>query len=185
MSTAVKRFIPGLKPAVLDGLRWRLFDAKDAVLGRLASQISGILQGKNKPTYAPNEDRGDVCVVVNARHVYLSGRKYTDKTYYWHTGYIGGIKERTVKEQMARDACEVLRKAVKRMLPRNKLRDDRMRKLRLFPDAAHGFEGLPLEPYEVPARNVRDMRPRERRALRRTQSGDAERANSPPRQREQ
>ncbi|BBN20163.1 large subunit ribosomal protein L13 [Marchantia polymorpha subsp. ruderalis] len=148
---------------VNEGLRWRVFDAKGEVLGRLASRIAVVLQGKDKPTYAPNRDDGDVCVVVNARHIGLTGNKLTDKVYRWHTGYIGHLKERTVKEQMARKPEEVIRKAVLRMLPRNKLQDDRARKLRIFPDEIHTFGDKPLEPFVMPPRKVREMRPRERR----------------------
>ncbi|KAL2610541.1 hypothetical protein R1flu_029114 [Riccia fluitans] len=158
---------------VNEGLRWRVFDAKGEVLGRLASRISVVLQGKDKPTYSPNRDDGDVCIVVNARHIGLTGNKLTDKVYYWHTGYIGHLKERTVKEQMARKPEDVIRKAVLRMLPRNKLTDDRARKLRIFPDEAHTFGDKPLETYVMPPRKVRELRPRERRAALRAQGKPA------------
>ncbi|CAI0457529.1 unnamed protein product, partial [Linum tenue] len=119
----IKKAFAGIKRINLDGLRWRVFDAKGQVLGRLASQLSIVLQGKDKPTYAPNRDDGDMCIVINAKDISVTGRKMTDKVYYWHTGYIGHLKERTLKDQMAKDPTEVIRKAVMRMLPRNKLRD--------------------------------------------------------------
>lgn len=172
--SSFRRAAPGLSPSAIKGLRWRLIDAKDQVVGRLASQISVVLQGKDKPTYAPNRDDGDICVVINTRDAVLTGRKATDKIYYWHTGFIGGIKERTAKDQMRRDETEVLRKAVHRMLPRNRLRDDRMRKLRLFPGASHPFADQPLHAFEPPERNVREFRPREKRALRRKQGSTSE-----------
>lgn len=153
-----------MHPEAIKGLRWRLFDAKDQVLGRLASQIAVILQGKDKPTYTPNKEEGDICVVVNARHVALTGDKVKTKVYRWHTGYIGSLKERTVAEEMRKDPTEVLRTAVHRMLPRNRLRDDRMRKLRIFPDESHPLSEQPLEKFEMPPRTVRAMLPRERRA---------------------
>ncbi|KAK9023690.1 hypothetical protein V6N11_003896 [Hibiscus sabdariffa] len=165
----LKKALAGLRRINLEGLRWRVFDAKGQVLGRLASQISTVIQGKDKPTYAPNRDDGDMCVVINAKDVCVTGRKLTDKVYYWHTGYIGHLKERTLKDQMAKDPTEVIRKAVLRMLPRNKLRDDRDRKLRIFADSEHPFGDRPLEPYAMPPRKVREMRPRARRALIRAQ----------------
>ncbi|CAN0903388.1 50S ribosomal protein L13 [Linum grandiflorum] len=112
----------------LEGLRWRVFDAKGHVLGRLASQLSIVLQGKDKPTYTPNRDDGDMCIMVNAKDIAVSGRKMTHKVYYWHTGYIGHLKESTLKDQLAKDPTEVIRKAVMRMLPRNKLHDKSHRK---------------------------------------------------------
>ncbi|KAJ8638965.1 hypothetical protein MRB53_015659 [Persea americana] len=137
----MKQALAGLRRINLEGLRWRVFDAKGQILGRLASQISTVIQG----------------------------RKLTDKFYRWHTGYIGHLKERSLKDQMAKDPTEVIRKAVLRMLPRNKLRDDRDRKLRIFTGSEHPFGDRPLEPYVMPPRQVREMRPRARRALIRAQ----------------
>ncbi|WCJ27496.1 Ribosomal protein L13 family protein [Euphorbia peplus] len=165
----VKRALAGIRRINLEGLRWRVFDAKGQVLGRLASQISTVIQGKDKPTYAPYRDDGDMCIVLNAKDICVTGRKMTDKVYHWHTGYIGHLKERTLKDQMAKDPTEVIRKAVLRMLPRNKLRDDRDRKLRIFAEGEHPFGDRPLEPYVMPPRAVRELRPRARRALMRAQ----------------
>ncbi|KAJ6949315.1 50S ribosomal protein L13 [Populus alba x Populus x berolinensis] len=166
---SMKKAHAGLKRINLEGLRWRVFDAKGQVLGRLASQISTVIQGKDKPTYAPYRDDGDMCVVLNAKDVCVTGRKMTDKFYHWHTGYIGHLKERSLKDQMAKDPTEVIRKAVLRMLPRNKLRDDGDRKLRIFPDSEHPFGDQPVEAYVTPPRKVREMRPRARRAMIRAQ----------------
>ncbi|KAL2335206.1 hypothetical protein Fmac_016419 [Flemingia macrophylla] len=152
----MKKAAAGLRRINLEGLRWRVFDAKGQVLGRLASQIATVVQGKDKPTYAPNRDDGDMCIVLNAKDICVTGRKLTDK-------------ERTLKDQMAKDPTEVIRKAVLRMLPRNKLRDDRDRKLRIFPGSEHPFGDRPLEPYVMPPRSVREMRPRARRAMIRAQ----------------
>ncbi|GMH16538.1 hypothetical protein Nepgr_018379 [Nepenthes gracilis] len=165
----IKKALAGLRRIDLEGLRWRVFDAKDQVLGRLASQISIVLQGKDKPTYTPNRDDGDMCIVLNAKDISVTGRKLTDKFYRWHTGFVGHLKERSLKDQMAKDPTEVIRKAVLRMLPRNKLRDDRDRKLRIFADGEHPFGDRPLEPYIMPPRKVREMRPRARRAMIRAQ----------------
>ncbi|GFY83152.1 ribosomal protein L13 family protein [Actinidia rufa] len=154
--------IAGLRRINLEGLRWRVFDAKGQVLGRLASQISTVIQGKDKPTYAPYRDDGDMCIVLNAKDVCVTGRKLTDK-------YVGHLKERSLKDQLAKDPTEVIRKAVMRMLPRNKLRDDRDRKLRIFSGNEHPFGDRPVEPYVMPPRQVRELRPRVRRAMIRAQ----------------
>nr|GMD99660.1 50S ribosomal protein L13, chloroplastic [Ipomoea batatas] len=84
----LKKALAGLRQIDLEGLRWRVFDAKGQVLGRLASQISTVVQGKDKPTYAPNWDKGDMCIVINAKDVCVTGRKLTDKFYRWHTGQV-------------------------------------------------------------------------------------------------
>ncbi|KAJ4886379.1 Ribosomal protein L13 family protein [Raphanus sativus] len=165
----LKKAVAGIKRINLDGLRWRVFDAKGQVLGRLASQISTVLQAKDKPTYCPNRDDGDICIVLNAKDIGITGRKLTDKFYRWHTGYVGHLKERSLKDQMAKDPTEVIRKAVWRMLPSNNLRDDRDRKLRIFEGNEHPFGDKPLEPFVMPPRTVREMRPRARRAMIRAQ----------------
>ncbi|XP_010539837.1 PREDICTED: uncharacterized protein LOC104813780 [Tarenaya hassleriana] len=165
----LKKAMAGIKRINLDGLRWRVFDAKGQVLGRLASQISTVLQGKDKPTYTPNRDDGDMCIVLNAKDICVTGRKLTDKFYRWHTGYIGHLKERSLKDQMVKDPTEVIRKAVLRMLPRNNLRDDRDRKLRIFAGNEHPFIDRPLDPSAMPSRRAREMRPRARRVMIRAQ----------------
>ncbi|KAL6497593.1 hypothetical protein OROHE_027222 [Orobanche hederae] len=168
-SARQKKALAGLRRINLEGLRWRVFDAKGQVLGRLASHISTVVQGKDKPTYTPHREEGDMCIIINAKDVCVTGRKMTDKFYRWHTGYIGHLKERSLKDQMAKDPTEVIRKAVMRMLPRNKLRDDRDRKLRIFADVDHPFGDRLLEPYVMPNRQVRELRPRARRAMIRAQ----------------
>lgn len=178
LSGNMKKALTGLRRIDLEGLRWKVFDARGQVLGRLASQLSTVLQGKDKPTYTPNRDDGDMCIVLNAKDICVTGRKLTDKFYRWHTGYVGHLKERSLKDQMAKDPTEVIRKAVMRMLPRNKLRDDRDRKLRIFADDEHPFGDRPLEPYMMPPRQVREMRPRARRAMIRAQKR-AEQQQSP------
>ncbi|KAI7737694.1 hypothetical protein M8C21_011866 [Ambrosia artemisiifolia] len=165
----LKKAVAGIRRINLEGLRWRVFDAKGQVLGRLASQISTVVQGKDKPTYTPNRDDGDMCIVLNAKDICVTGRKLTNKFYRWHTGYVGHLKERSLKDQMAKDPTEVIRKAVLRMLPRNKLRDDRDLKLRIFPGSEHPFGDKLLDPYVMPPRQVREMRPRARRAMIRAQ----------------
>ncbi|KAF6161400.1 hypothetical protein GIB67_009279 [Kingdonia uniflora] len=165
----MQKALAGIKRIKLEGLRWRVFDAKDQILGRLASQISTVIQGKDKPTYAPHREEGDMCIVLNAKDISVTGKKLTNKFYRWHTGYIGHLKERSLKDQLTKDPTEVIRKAVLRMLPRNKLRDDRDLKLRIFTGSEHPFGDRPLEPYIMPPRQVRELRPRVRRAMIRAQ----------------
>ncbi|XP_074590563.1 uncharacterized protein LOC141846419 isoform X2 [Curcuma longa] len=145
----------------------------------MASQIAIVLQGKDKPTYTPYREDGDMCIVLNAKDICVTGRKLTNKFYRWHTGYVGHLKERSLKDQLAKDPTEVIRKAVLRMLPRNKLRDDRDRKLRIFSGSEHPFTDRPVEPFVMPPRNVREMRPRAKRALIRAQK-KAEQASTSP-----
>ena len=149
-----KAAIKGIANA--ESMVFRRFDADGQVVGRFASQIAKILQGKDKPQYRPNVDDGDAVVVVNASKLAFTGRKMEQKTYRWHTGYPGGLKERTAAEQMRRDPTEVLRRAVSGMLPKNNLRRSMMRKLRVYSGAEHDFVGHPnLVPEELPPRNVR------------------------------
>jgi len=113
--------------------------------------------GKDKPTYSPEKDDGDVVIVVNSSKIEFTRRKWKDKLYQWHTGYPGGLKERTAIEQHKRDPTEVLRKAVMGMLPKNNLRRSMAKKLRIFPGPQHDFEGHPdLMTHTMPSRNLRD-----------------------------
>lgn len=121
------------------GLNFRLVDAKGQVLGRLASQLSTILQGKDKPTYSPHTDEGDVVVCINAKHVVLTRDKLDGKEYLRHTGFPGGQKSRTARQILESSPEELMKKAVGRMLPKNKLRLGRLRKLRVYPDDQHPF----------------------------------------------
>src|SRR6266508_3842087 len=99
---------------------WYLVDAEGQTLGRLATAIADTLRGKNKPQYTPHVDTGDFVVVVNAEKIAVTGKKLDEKIYYRHSGYPGGLKERTLRDQLERRPTEVLRKAVKGMLPRNR-----------------------------------------------------------------
>lgn len=116
---------------------WHLIDAQNQVAGRLATQVVRILRGKHKPTFTPNYDCGDYVVIVNAEKVKFTGKKITDKKYTWHTGYPGGIKHMTVKEQLEKKPEEVLRKTIMGMLAKNNLRKCIGRKLRIFPGSTH------------------------------------------------
>jgi len=146
----------GLKRINMEGLRIRHIDAKEQVVGRLAAQIAMILQGKDKPTYTPNKEEGDVVLVTNARHVEFTGKKWDQKVYRWHTGFPGGLKERPVKKEFERDPGSILHRAVSGMLPKNRLRRARALKLRIYPDEEHPFKDDPrLVRFEMPPRKLR------------------------------
>ena len=135
------------KPADIDR-RWYIVDAEGETLGRLATQIADTLRGKRKPTYTPHIDTGDYVIVVNADKVAVTGNKLEQKRYYRHSGYPGGIRSRTLAEQLERRPTEVLRRAVKGMLPRNRLGRAQIGKLKVYagpnhPHEAQGPVGLP------------------------------------------
>lgn len=109
--------------------QWFVVDATDKTLGRLASKIAQILRGKHKPIYAPHADVGDHVIVINADKIKVSGRKAEQKIYYRHTGYMGGMKEKTYKQAVERKPDFALRNAVKGMLPKNFLKDKRLTRL--------------------------------------------------------
>jgi large subunit ribosomal protein L13 len=117
--------------------QWVLIDAEGQVLGRLATQIADILRGKNKPTYTPHTDGGDYVVVLNVDKIVMTGNKRRDKVYGHYTGWIGGYKEETAEQLEAKHPTKLLELAVKRMLPDNKLRNDFMRKLKIFVGTEH------------------------------------------------
>lgn len=116
---------------------WWLIDAKDLVLGRFATQVASLLRGKHKSIMTPGVDCGDFVVVINTDHLALTGKKMEDKRFYWHTGYPGGIKNRTMKERFERDSTEIVRTAVKRMLPKGPLGRLQLKNLRLFKGPEH------------------------------------------------
>ena len=127
---------------------WYLVDAEGKTLGRLATQIADTLRGKRKPQYTPHIDTGDFVVVVNAEKIAVTGNKLDQKIYYRHSGYPGGLKQRTLREQLERRPTEVLRTAVKGMLPKNRLAHQQITKLKIYagPDHPHGPQNpKPLE----------------------------------------
>ena len=128
---------------------WLLVDATGLTLGRLATQIADALRGKNKPTYTPHVDTGDFVVVVNAEKISVSGKKRTDKRYYRHSGYPGGLRSRTLREQLERRPTEVLRKAVKGMLPRNRMARQQITKLKIYAGPVHPHEAQAPKTLEV------------------------------------
>lgn len=128
--------------------QWYLVNAEGRVLGRLASGVAKILKGKHKPTYTPHLDTGDFIVVVNAEKVTLTGKKLKDKIYYHHTGYPGGIKAVSAEKLLAKKPAEMIRMAVKGMLPKNSLGRQMLRKLKVYagPNHPHGAQKpIPLE----------------------------------------
>ena len=130
--------------------RWYVVDADGQTLGRLATRIADTLRGKDKPQYTPHVDTGDFVVVVNAEKVAVTGNKLDQKRYYRHSGYPGGLRSRTLREQLERRPTEVIRKAVKGMLPKNRLARQQLTKLKIYagpehPHTAQAPEPLPLE----------------------------------------
>jgi len=119
---------------------WYIVDATDCVLGRLASQVAAVLRGKNKPTYTPNVDCGDHVIVINCDKIKLTGNKLEQKYYRYHTGYIGGLKEIQYKKLMKEKPDFAVLKAVKGMLPKNKLGAKMLTKLRVYAGSEHNHQ---------------------------------------------
>jgi len=139
--------------------KWLLIDAKDLVLGRLASIVANRLRGKHKPSYTPHVDDGDYVVIINAKHVKLTGNKLKDKKFYWHTGYPGGIKERTIGQIIdGRFPERVITKAVERMVPRGPLGRKIMGNLKVYAEASHPHEGQKPEVLDVAQMNDKNKR---------------------------
>jgi len=128
---------------------WYLVDAEGKTLGRLATQIADTLRGKNKAQYTPHVDTGDFVVVVNAEKIAVTGNKLDQKRYYRHSGYPGGLKSRTLREQLDRRPTEVLRVAVKGMLPKNRLARRQLTKLKVYAGPDHPHEAQAPQPLEA------------------------------------
>jgi large subunit ribosomal protein L13 len=129
--------------------RWYVVDAEGETLGRLATRIADTLRGKQKPTYTPHVDTGDFVVVVNAEKIGVTGQKLDQKRYYRHSGYPGGIRSRTLREQLERRPTEVIRTAVKGMLPRNKLARRQITKLKVYAGPNHPHEAQNPQPLKM------------------------------------
>jgi large subunit ribosomal protein L13 len=137
------------KPAEVEK-KWVLIDAENLVVGRLATIVATRLRGKHKPTFTPHVDMGDNVVVINADKVVLTGRKLDQKKYYWHTGYIGGIKERVARKVIEGKFPErVVEKAVERMLPRGPLGRQQLKNLRVYAGAEHPHEAQQPEALDI------------------------------------
>ena len=128
---------------------WYVVDAEGQTLGRLATRIADTLRGKGKPEYTPHVDTGDFVVVVNAEKIRVTGNKLDQKLYYRHSGYPGGLRSRTLRAQLERRPTEVLRKAVKGMLPRNKLASAQIGKLKIYAGPDHPHEAQAPEALEL------------------------------------
>jgi len=141
MSTSTYMAKPGeLTP------KWWLVDAKDKVVGRLASDIAMILMGKHEPTYTPHVDTGDFVIVINADKLVFSGKKWQNKRYNWVTGY-PGLRSETAAERLARHPERIISEAVRRMLPKNKLAEGRLKRLKVYAGAEHTH--APQQPVQV------------------------------------
>ncbi len=139
--------------------KWILIDADGVVLGRLASQVAKILRGKHKPSFTPHMDCGDNVIVINAEKVKLTGKKTSDKMYYWHTGHPGGIKERTAGQILDGEFPErVIEKAVERMITRNRLGRQQMKNLRVYAGTEHPHEAQQPEVLDLQAMNPKNKR---------------------------
>jgi large subunit ribosomal protein L13 len=131
---------------------WYLVDADGQTLGRLATQIADTLRGKGKPQYTPHVDTGDFVIVVNAEKIHVTGQKLDKKLVYRHSGFPGGLKSRTLREQLERRPTEVLRKAVKGMLPRNRLARQQINKLKIYAGPEHPHEAQAPKPLPLVSR---------------------------------
>jgi large subunit ribosomal protein L13 len=153
---AMKTF--SAKPADIEK-KWFVIDAEGLVLGRLASLIANRLRGKHKTSYTPHMDCGDYIIVVNAERVRLTGNKRADKKFFWHTGYPGGIKERTVGAILSgRYPERVIEKAVERMVPRGPLGRQQMRNLKVYKGPSHPHEAQSPAPLDIAAMNPKNKR---------------------------
>ncbi|MDP2086662.1 MAG: 50S ribosomal protein L13 [Gemmobacter sp.] len=139
--------------------KWILIDAEGVVLGRLATIVAKILRGKHKPTFTPHMDMGDNVIVINADKIQMTGTKRDDKIYYWHTGYPGGIKQRTARQVLEGAHPErVVIKAVERMISRNRLGRQQMTNLRVYAGAEHPHEAQQPEVLDVKVLNPKNTR---------------------------
>ena len=129
--------------------KWYLVDAENKILGRLATQIAMRLRGKHKPIFTPHADTGDFIVVINADKVSLTGKKWDKKTYYRHSGYLGGLKQITAKKLLEKKPEDVLRFAVRGMLPKNSLGRRQLKKLKIYAGAGHPHQAQQLEALEI------------------------------------
>ena len=129
--------------------KWYLVDAEDKILGRLATQIATRLRGKHKPIFTPHADTGDFIVVINAEKVALSGKKWDKKIYYRHSGYIGGLKEISARKLLEKKPEDVLRFAVRGMLPKNSLGRRQLKKLKIYVGPDNPHEAQQLEALEI------------------------------------
>ena len=129
--------------------KWHLVDAEDKVLGRLATKVAMILMGKHRPEYTPHVDTGDFVIIVNADKIRLTGRKWTDKQYDWYTGYPGGHKSLTAEEMREKHPGKIVREAIRRMLPKNRLGRQMLTKLKVYAESEHPHQAQQPEKLEL------------------------------------
>lgn len=129
--------------------KWHVVDADGIVLGRLASQVATLLRGKHKPTFAPNFDNGDYVIVINAEKVVLTGNKWTEKTAYHHSGFPGGLKATSYQELRDKQPEKIIEKAVKGMMPHNRLSKQQLTKLKVYAGSEHPHAGQNPEVFEL------------------------------------
>ena len=158
---------------------WYVVDAEGKTLGRLATQIADTLRGKQKPQYTPHVDTGDFVIVVNAEKIHLTGQKLDQKMVYRHSGFPGGLKTRTMREQLERRPTEVIRKAVKGMLPKNKLAAAQLTKLKVYAGPEHPHAA------QAPEESLETLDGRHRPVPRHRQAQDLGRPRDPPSRRRQ
>lgn len=133
--------------------KWYVIDAGQAPLGRLSTQIAKLLMGKNKPQFTKHIDVGDFVVVINAKDTYVTGNKLTDKMYYHHSHFPGGLKSASLAEKMEKDPTFAITKAVRGMLPVNKLRDERLKRLKVYSDTDH--KHAPQQPVTISLKDIK------------------------------
>jgi len=130
--------------------KWLLVDAEDVVLGRLATTVSNLLRGKHKSNYTPHVDCGDNVIIINAEKIKLTGNKLNDKTYFWHTGYPGGIKSRTAKKILeGKFPDRIIRLAVKRMIPKGPLGSQQISNMKVYNGSAHPHDAQAPEKLDI------------------------------------
>ncbi len=139
--------------------KWFVIDATDLVLGRLATEVAKILRGKHKATFTPHMDCGDNVIIINAEKVALTGKKLTDKVFYWHTGYAGGVKEITPAKQLAGKFPErLIERAVRRMITRSPLGDKQMTHLKIYAGPNHPHAGVTPMVLDLAAKNAKNKK---------------------------
>lgn len=149
---------PALRNPIVVGPKWWVVDAHSHRVGRLATQIARLLSGKYKPSWNPSVDCGDYVVVINSRNVEFTGRKWEDKYYRWHTGWVGHLRAVKAKDLHKEKPEEVLRKAVLGMLPKNTTRRKHEKRLLIYPDEIHPHDDVPIEEF-IPFRTKHEFKP--------------------------
>jgi large subunit ribosomal protein L13 len=144
----VKKYTYSARDTDFQG-KWYVVDASDLILGRLATVVAARLRGKHNPLFTPHTDTGDFVIVVNAEKIRLTGKKWTQKLYHHHTGYIGGLKTASAKELLEKRPEELIRRAVKGMLPKNRLGSQLYTKLKVYAGGDHPHQAQTPEPLTV------------------------------------